>query len=160
MYNHTLQWMDHPWQDYARVYASYANSPQVRAYTHTLARVSVSLAHAQARAHTTAHDATRCQGERKRQKLRETLLSIQRAIESNNVSFRGWFPVEDAMDPPALARTDPAPTDVTPKYAVPPELDEFARYAPHTDTHRPRTHRTHTSHTHGLNSCVRVCAGV
>lgn len=94
MYNHTLQWMDHPWQDYARVYASYANSPQ---------------------------------GERKRQKLRETLLSIQRAIESNNVSFRGWFPVEDAMDPPALARTDPAPSDVTPKYAVPPELDEFAR---------------------------------
>jgi hypothetical protein len=29
MYNHTLQWMDHPWQDYARVYASYANTPQV-----------------------------------------------------------------------------------------------------------------------------------
>jgi hypothetical protein len=71
---------------------------------------------------------TPTQGERKRQKLRETLLSIQRAIESNNVSFRGWFPVEDAMDPPALVRTDPAPTDVTPKYAVPPELDEFARY--------------------------------
>jgi hypothetical protein len=68
------------------------------------------------------------QGERKRQKLRETLLSIQRAIESNNVSFRGWFPVEDAMDPPALVRTDQAPTDVTPKYAVPPELEEFARY--------------------------------
>lgn len=29
MYNHTLQRMDHPWQDYARIYSSYPNTPQV-----------------------------------------------------------------------------------------------------------------------------------
>jgi hypothetical protein len=140
MYNHTLQWMDHPWQDYARVYASYANTPQVLPLSRSLAQRDLSP-------YTAA--VTPTQGERKRLKLRETLLSIQRAIESNNVSFRGWFPVEDAMDPPALVRTDPAPTDVTPKYAVPPELDEFARYM-------SRARATASAHDTRNHACIKI----
>lgn len=30
------------------------------------------------------------QGQRKKQKLREILIAIQKAIESNNVAVRGW----------------------------------------------------------------------
>lgn len=94
MYNHTLRWMDHPWQDYARIYSSYPNTPQVETFILFEEKTSIfKLTVLQPN-----------QGERKKQRLREVLLSIQRAIESNNVSFRGWFPVEEAMDPPSLLR--------------------------------------------------------